>query len=52
MGWPGLSSEVRKICQQIGVSDINSVEVNKNDIEESIFFHNYKEMKENFNKYD
>ena len=33
------------ICEEIGINNINEKEVNKDEIEEAIYFHNYKEMK-------
>ena len=48
--WPGLSKEVEDICKTIGVANINEVEVPKDELEDAVFFHNYKEMKEDINK--
>lgn len=44
--WPGLSTEVREICEAVGLEDINQKEVKNEDMEEAIFYHNYKEMKQ------
>ena len=47
MGWPGLADEVSRICKEVGLGDINeNGDVIKKDIEEAIFYSNYKEMKE------
>ena len=43
--WPGLAPEVKKICEEIGVSNINEKDVSKEEIEEAVYFHHYKEMK-------
>ena len=48
--WPGLSKEVEDICKILGVANINNVEVTKEELEEALFFHNYKEMKGDINK--
>ena len=31
-GWPGLGEEVTYICKEIGIADVNDVEVSKNGI--------------------
>ena len=49
--WPGLSKEVEDICNTIGIANINEKEVTKEELEDAIFFHNYREMKEDINKY-
>ena len=43
--WPGLSNEVKSICEAIGIENVNQKVVKKEAIEEAIFFHNYHEMK-------
>ena len=43
--WPGLGQEVAEICAHIGIPDVNSVTVNKNEIKNAIFEDPYKEMK-------
>ena len=43
--WPGLAKEVKEICKEIGVEDINENEVTKDELDEAIYYHNYKEMK-------
>ena len=43
-GWPGLHSEVKEICLQIGIQDINKC--SKTNIKEAIYFSHYKDMKE------
>ena len=49
--WPGLSEEVREICKAVGLEDINQKDVDKEAMEEAIFFHNYKEMKQELQGY-
>ena len=46
--WPGLSKEVREICEAVGLEDINQKKIKK---EEAIFFHNYMEMKQDLQRY-
>ena len=43
--WPGLSVEVKEICREIGVHNLNEKDVSKEELEDAIYFHNYKEMK-------
>ena len=52
MGWPGLAKEVEQICKAIGLANINEKEIDKKDIEKHIFYHNYKELKEDMDRYD
>ena len=42
---PGLATEVSDISKQINIPDVNYYKVKKEDIEENIFFHHYKDMK-------
>ena len=51
MGWPGLSSEVRNICKQVGLEDLNVKMQDKDVLKEAVFYHNYMEMKEDMLKY-
>ena len=51
MSWPGLSSEVKEICQTIGISNLNKNYISKEEIENAVFFHNYKEMKCEMERY-
>ena len=44
-GWPGLGEEVSKICADIGIEDVNNVNVNTKVIKEAIFNHHYADMK-------
>ena len=46
MGWPGLWQEVRSICEEIGLPDVNEVDIPVNDIKEAISNHHYKFIKE------
>ena len=50
-GWPGLSKEVSKICQTIGIPDVNENIVAKEKINEAVFYQHYKDLKENMNQY-
>ena len=43
--WPGLAAEVKNICEEIGVRNINEQDVSKEELEEAVYFHHYKEMK-------
>ena len=52
MGWPGLAKEATEICKQIGLADVNEENTTKNEIEDGIFYSNYKEMKEEMTKYE
>ena len=49
MGWPGLAMEVENIRKEVGLS---GGEVTKMEIEEAIFYSNYKEMKAEMGKYE
>ena len=51
MGWPGLSSEVRNICKQVGLEDLNVKMQDKEVLKEAVFYHNYMEMKDDMQKY-
>ena len=42
--WPGLGQEVRQICANIGLSDINKYQVRKPDIQKAIKASHYKDM--------
>ena len=44
--WPGLGQEVTEICEQIGIPDVNSVVVDKDEVKNAIFEHHYHEMVE------
>ena len=46
LGLPGLAREVSDICQLIKIPDINYFQVKKEMIEEGVFYHHYKDMKE------
>ena len=50
LGLPGLAREVTDICQKIKIPDINYVQVKKETIEDSVFYHHYKDMKEQMEK--
>ena len=52
MVWPGLASEVEEICKQIGLENIDEADIKKEEIEENVYYHNYKEMKDRMESYD
>ena len=39
--WPGLANEVKEICREIGIDNINEKEVTKEELDDAIYFHNY-----------
>ena len=43
-GWPGLWVEVRDICKELGIPDMNEVAVSKVTIKNAIFKHHYDDM--------
>ena len=45
-GWPGLGEEVTEICKEIGIPDLNEVNVSKVTIKNAIFEHHYQSLKE------
>jgi hypothetical protein len=51
MGWPGLAAEVTRICDKVGIEDLNKVMLDKEKITEAVFYHDYKEKKEDMEKY-
>ena len=51
MGWPGLVKECKKICEDVGLKHDHGRVSDKHDIEECIFYHNYKEMKQELASY-
>ena len=52
MGWNGLAKEVTEICKKLGVQDVNETEMVKEELEESISMADYKEMKEDMERYE
>ena len=50
MGWPGLWAEVKEICDEIGIEDVNEVFVPSVEIKKAIFDHHLKFMRENMSK--
>ena len=46
LGLPGLAKEVSNICNIIKIPDINFNNVKKEKIQEQLFYHHYKDMKE------
>ena len=43
-GWPGLGMEVKYICEQIQIQDINKYDIPKKEIQEAIFEAHYRSM--------
>ena len=52
MGWPGLAMEAAEICTQIGVTDVNKESVGKGEIDDGIFYSNYKDVKTEMERYE
>ena len=52
MGWPGLATEVEYICKQVGLESINESDIKKEEIDDKIYYQNYKEMKDKMERYD
>ena len=52
MGWPGLAREVEDICKKCGVPDMNKQMMDKDQIEEAVFYSSYKETKEEMKNYE
>ena len=50
MGWPGLARKVDEICREVGIPNICYKEVDKKTMEEAMFFHHYKALKEEMKK--
>ena len=46
--WPGLGSEVRQICTEIQIRDINKYNVGKQEIQQAIYEAHYKAMMDLF----
>ena len=46
LGLPGLAREVTEICQTISIQDVNFYRVQKDKIDEHIYYHHYKDLKE------
>jgi hypothetical protein len=43
-GWPGLGREVRQICQEVGLPDINIQNVLKKDVKKAIQMSHHEDM--------
>ena len=48
--WPGLGSEVRQICEEIQIQDINKYNVGKKEIQQAVYEAHYKAMLNLFEK--
>ena len=46
MGWPGSWQEAKEICEEIGLPDMNEVDIPVKDIKEAIYEHHHKVLKE------
>ena len=46
--WPGLGREVKEICQEIQIQDLNKYKISKKEIQNAIFDTHYKEMMTKF----
>ena len=47
---PGLTREASHKCKEISIPDVNFYCVKKKIIEENLFYHHYKDMKEEIEK--
>ena len=47
-GWPGLGQEVREICQEIQIQDINIFNIDKKQLKTAIFEAHYQDMLNQF----
>ena len=52
MGWPGLATEVEEIGKACGVAGAKERVMEKDEIDEAVFYSSYKETKEEMDKYD
>ena len=50
MGWPGLATECKDICEKILISLI-SLNNSQESVSENIYYHNYEVMKEEMGRY-
>ena len=48
--WPGLSREVRDICKEINLPDINDMDISEGEIKQAVFDHHYGELVANISK--
>ena len=46
MGWPGLGKEITDICDQIGIPDLNEVDVPMTTIKSAVKKHHWKYVRE------
>ena len=49
--WPGLAKEVKDICYEVKIPDVNHNRVTKEEIKEAIFWNHYKNMKVELGKF-
>ena len=45
MGWPGLASEVRTICEEIMIPDASRMDVEKETIQKAVRYDHMKSLK-------
>ena len=50
MSWPGLAQEVSAIFEELGIADVNNVNLTKSEVKHAIFEHHYNDMVEIINK--
>lgn len=50
LGWPGLAEEVSQICKTVGLPDVNFSKVKKEKVQEMIYYHHYKDLKDELYK--
>ena len=49
LGLPGLAKEVKTICENLSLPDLNLSQISKDKIDEHIYYNHYKDMKEAMN---
>ena len=49
-GWPGLGMEVKQICEELEIPDINNVCLTKAEIKRAISENHYKDVKKELDK--
>ena len=47
-GWPGLGNEVRQICRELDIPDINSYRIQKAELQKAIQFSQKKDILKQF----
>ena len=49
-GWPGLAEEVTTICEEIGIPDVNTADVQRSTIKDAIWNHHQQDLKKELEK--